>query len=348
VKLLVVGDSYMPVEVFRRAFERLGDDHRFEYLQLDMQRTHVSGSESERRIREYAGSPEQIIERLTDHDALVVHGGAVTDAVLDATPALRLVCCARGGPVNVDVEAATQRRIPVVTTPGKNAEAVADLTIAFLVILARGVTRAAGFLSGGGRVGESTFEGAEWFGHDLGGHLLGLVGYGQVGRRVALRAQAMGMEVAGFDPYVDEDVLGSDGVQSMEFDELLARARFVSVHARQPADATDLFGGPQFARMPSGAFFVNTARETLVDEEALLSALVSGHLAGAALDVLRPRPAGDVNPLLGLESVVATPHIGGATFETLDRGATMVADEIERFGAGSQLMNVINRRVLAG
>jgi D-3-phosphoglycerate dehydrogenase / 2-oxoglutarate reductase len=346
VKLLVVGDSYMPVEVFRHAFERLDDHYRFEYLQLDMGRTEVEGSESERRIREYAGSPTQIIEQLSDHDALVVHGGAVTDAVLDAAP-LRLVCCARGGPVNVDVRAATERHIPVVTTPGKNAEAVADLTIAFLVILARGVTRAAGFLAAGGRVGESTFEGAEWFGYDLGGHLLGLVGYGQVGRRVALRAQAMGMQVASFDPYVGGEAMAQDGVQGASFEQLLERARFVSLHARQPADSSDLFGPEEFARMREGSFFVNTARETLVDEEALLAALRSGHIAGAALDVLRPRAAGAVNPLLGLPNVVATPHIGGATFETLDRGAEMVAGEIERFEAGGELVHVINREALA-
>jgi D-3-phosphoglycerate dehydrogenase len=346
VKLLVVGDSYMPVEVFRRAFERLGDDHRFDYLQLDMRRTDIGEGESERRIREYAGSPGQISERLTDHDALVVHGGAVTDAVLDAAPGLRLVCCARGGPVNVDIEAATARGIPVATTPGKNAEAVADLTIAFLVILARGVIRAASFLAGGGRVGESTFEGAEWFGHDLGGHLLGLVGYGQVGRRVALRAVAMGMAVASCDPFVAPAAMAADGVRPAELGELLAEARFVSLHARQPATGPDLFGRPEFARMRAGSFFINTARETLVDEEALFAALSSGHLAGAALDVLRRRAAGEANPLLGLANVVATPHIGGATFETLDRGATMVAEEIERFAAGSALLNVVNPKVL--
>ena len=348
MKLLVVGDSYMPVEVFRRAFARLGDDQRFEYLQLDMAWTDVAGSASEGRIREFAGSPRQIAERLSDHDALVVHGGAVTAEVLDAAPGLRLVCCARGGPVNIDVEAATARGIPVVTTPGKNAEAVADLTIAFLVILARGVVRAAGFLANGGRVGESTFEGAEWFGHDLGGHLLGLIGYGQVGRRVALRALAMGMAVASFDPFVAPAAMAADGVRPAEFGELLTEARFVSLHARQPASGPDLFGEPEFARMRHGSFFINTARETLVDEEALLAALSSGHLAGAALDVLRPRAAGEVNPLLGLANVVATPHIGGATFETLDRGAAMVAEEIKRFAAGSALLNVINPNVLVG
>jgi D-3-phosphoglycerate dehydrogenase len=142
--------------------------------------------------------------------------------------------------------------------------------------------------------------------------------------------------------------MAADGVRPAEFGELLTEARFVSLHARQPASGPDLFGEPEFARMRHGSFFINTARETLVDEEALLAALSSGHLAGAALDVLRPRAAGEVNPLLGLANVVATPHIGGATFETLDRGAAMVAEEIERFAAGSALVNVINPNVLVG
>ena len=336
MKLLVVGDSYMPVEVFRRAFARLGDDQRFEYLQLDMARTDVAGSASEGRIREFAGSPRQIAERLSNHDALVVHGGAVTAEVLDAAPGLRLVCCARGGPVNVDVEAATARGIPVVTTPGKNAEAVADLTIAFLVILARGVVRAAGFLANGGRVGESTFEGAEWFGHDLGGHLLGLVGYGQVGRRVALRALAMGMAVASFDPFVAPAAMAADGVRPAEFGELLAEARFVSLHARQPASGPDLFGEPEFARMRHGSFFINTARETLVDEEALL--------AGAVVGPPGRRGARRAAPACGRGRSIRCS--GSPTSWQLRTSAVrrsrpstaaraMVAEEIERFAAGS-------------
>ena len=224
----------------------------------------------------------------------------------------------------------------MVTTPGKNAEAVADLTIAFLVILARGVVRAAGFLAGGGRVGESTFEGAEWFGHDLGGHLLGLVGYGQVGRRVALRALAMGMEVASFDPNVDADgdarptACGPPG-----FGELLDEARFVSLHARQPASDRDLFGEPEFARMPGRLVL----RQHRARDAGRRGGAVRGAVRRATSRGLRSTscarvPPGEVNPLLGLPNVVATPHIGGATFETLDRGAAMVAEEIERFAAG--------------
>ena len=346
MRILVVGDVYVPVDVFRRELDRLAGNHRIDYAQLDMSVQDVGDSESDRRIREYAGSPGQVIDRLDGHDVLVVHGAAVTDAVLDASPPLRLVCCARGGPVNVDLQAASRRGIPVVTTPGKNAESVADLTIGFAVLLARGVMRAAGYLAAGGRVGDSAFEGAEWLGHDLGGHTLGLVGYGHVGRRVAPRARAFGMHVVVHDPYVDAEEIRADGLEPATFDDLLSGSRFVSLHARQTPENRDLFGREQFAQMRPGAFFINTARETLVDEDALLAALESGHLAGAALDVIRPRPDGDPSPLLARKDVVVTPHIGGATHETLARGAHMLAEEIERFAAGEELQTVINPEAL--
>ena len=131
-----------------------------------------------------------------------------------------------------------------------------------------------------------------------------------------------------------------DGVSGLP--ELLERADFVSLHARATPENENLMGRDEFAAMKPGSYFVNTARETLVDEDALEDALRSGRLAGAALDVVRPRSGGGRHPLLEYENVVLTPHIGGATHETLLRGATMVADEIERFAAGEELVNVIN------
>jgi D-3-phosphoglycerate dehydrogenase / 2-oxoglutarate reductase len=276
---------------------------------------------------------------------LVVHGAAVTDDVLGASEALRLVCCARGGPVNVDVDAATARGLPVVTTPGKNAEAVADQALAFMVMLARRFPYAQRFLLEGNSVGASTFEGARFFGNELGGRTLGLVGYGNVGHRVARRARAFGMEVIVFDPFVQLDA--EEAIEAVgDLDTLLERADFVSLHARATSENENLFDRDAFARMKPGAYFLNTARETLVDEEALDAALASGRLAGAALDVVRATPNDGVHPLLRHENVVLTPHIGGATHETLLRGAQMVSAEIERFAAGAPLVNVINREAV--
>src|SRR6266545_870190 len=313
MKIVTFGDSFVPVEVFKRGFAELEPAHEIEYVQLEERQDFTPATDSERSIREYLGTPAQLVDRVGDADILAVHGAPVTDEVLAAGPRLKLVCCARGGPVNVDVKAASARRLPVVNTPGKNAEAVADQAVAFMVMLARGFPRAQKFLLDGGRLGESAYEGARFQGHELGGQVLGLVGFGNVGRQVPSLAA------------------------------LLEVANFVSLHVRAAADTENLFGQAAFAGMRPGSYFINTARETLVDEGALDAALASGHLAGAALDVVRPRSSSGPHPLLRHENVVITPHIGGATHETLLRGVTMVAAEIERFAAGKPLVSVVNR-----
>jgi D-3-phosphoglycerate dehydrogenase / 2-oxoglutarate reductase len=342
MKILVVGDSFVPVPVFRQGLAALHGAHELEYLQLDESQDFVPTTASELSIREYLGTPGQIAARSADADILVVHGAPVTAEVLAAAPRLKLVCCARGGPVNVDAAAASARRIPVVNTPGKNAEAVADQTLAFMVMLARGFPRAQRFLIEGGTLGESAFEGARFLGHDLGGHTLGLVGYGNVGRRVRLRALAFGMRVLICDPFVKVgELAGTEQVPALA--DLLPGSDFVSLHVRATPETENLFGARQFAAMKPGSYFVNTARESLVDESALDTALASGHLAGAALDVVRPRADHGPHPLLRHENVVITPHIGGATHETLLRGVTMVAEEIARFTAGESMRAVTNR-----
>jgi D-3-phosphoglycerate dehydrogenase len=344
VRILVVGDSYVPVEVFRRGLQPLAEEHELDLVQLDESRVLRPSSDSERRIREYTGTPEQLVEHLDGHEVLVVHGAPVTDQVL-GVGSLRLVCCARGGPVNVDVDAASRRHIPVVTTPGKNADAVADQTLAFMVMLARGFPKAQRYLAEGHTAGETAFEGAEFFGHDLGGMTLGLVGYGNVGQRVAQRASAFGMHVSVYDPYRGSN--GDGAVEQVnELDDLLHIADVVSLHARATPENENLFDARRFAAMKDGSYFVNTARESLVDEAALDDALATGKLAGAALDVVRPHHGSGPHPLLRHENVVLTPHIGGATYETLLRGAMMVASEIQRFDAGDPLVNVINREAV--
>ena len=342
MKILVVGDSFVPVPVFQLGLGALQGAHQLQYVQLDESQQLVPSTASELSIREYLGTPAQLVSRIKDADVLVVHGAPVTDEVLAAASRLRLICCARGGPVNVDVAAASARQVPVVITPGKNAESVADQTLAFMIMLARGFPKAQRFLLDGGTLGESAFEGARFLGHDLVSHVLGLVGFGNVGRRVHRRAIAFGMKLVVYDPYVRIGELTSTE-QATTLDELLSKADFVSLHVRATAETENFFGARQFAAMKPGSYFLNTARESLVDEEALDAALASGHLAGAALDVVRPRIGGGRHPLLSHENVVITPHIGGATHETLLRGVTMVAEEIQRLAAGESLRAVVNR-----
>ncbi len=332
----------MPVSCFAGALAGFGESVTVTQLQIARTDAEPPRTPSERLLREYAGDPAEVARAVAGHDVLIVHGAPVSAEAL-AAPGLRLVCCARGGPVNVDVSAATERGIPVAITPGKNAEAVAELTISFALMLIRGVPRASRYISDGGAIAESAFEGREFFGREAPGTVLGLVGLGHVGRHVAVRARALGFTVIAHDPFPPEVV--PDGVTLVSLDELVSGADVVSVHARATAANRHLFSAERFAQMKAGASFINTARESLVDETALAGAIGSGHLSGAALDVVERPAGGGRHPLLDLPSVFITPHIGGTTQETLDRGARQAAAAVAAALAGERPPSVVNPEV---
>jgi D-3-phosphoglycerate dehydrogenase len=343
VRVLVVGDPYMPVTAYTDALARLGDELAVSTLQIDVSTAPPPRTESEHRLREYVGDPAEIARTAAGHDVLIVHGAPVSSEVLDAGP-LRLVSCARGGPVNVDVVAATDRGIPVANTPGKNAEAVAELTIAFALLLLRKVPRASRDLLDGIASMESAFDGREYFGREATGLTLGLVGFGNVGREVAPRAQALGFHLIASDPWVSDPAV--PGIEMVGLDDLLTRSDIVSLHARATPENRHMFSRDQFARMRPGALLINTARESLVDEQALLDALERGTVGGAALDVLERAPAGSSHPLLSAPDVLVTPHIGGATAETLSRGATVAVAAVADLLAGRPPSRLANPEVL--
>jgi D-3-phosphoglycerate dehydrogenase len=346
LRILVVGDTFITIEDFRNAFASIARANEVRYVQLDESEKLVSASDSEKSLREYLGSTRQLIQELGDAEILVVHGAPVSDEVLASGKNLRLLCCARGGPVNVDVAAATRRRLPVVTAPGKNAEAVAELAMALMVMLSRNLVRAYNHVMTIRVVGKDNYEGNQFFGHELEGKTLGLIGFGRVGSRVAKRALSFGMSVLVYDPYVDKSRIESEGVRVAGLDEVLSRSDFVSLHARESKENENLMGERQFATMKPGAFFINTSRPSMVDEAALCAALKDRRLAGAGLDVVRYDPARPMNPLIEMESAIVMPHIGGATFETTTKGATIVAKQVERFLAGERLETVVNPETL--
>jgi D-3-phosphoglycerate dehydrogenase len=347
MKILVVGDSYCPSAALRPAFASLAEHHDVTFADVVDEPDWRPATPSELRIKELLGSPAQVAALLDGHEALVVQGAPVTDSVLDASSALRLVACARGGPVNVDLEAASERGIPVVTTPGKNAEGVAELTIAFLVMIARRLPEAIRHVESGGEFCHDNYEGSRYFGHDLAGHTLGLIGFGQVGRRVAARGRAFGMQVLVSDPYVEPAAIEEVGAEPVDLATLLARSDFVSLHARLTPETRGLFGRREFEAMREGSYFVNTARAELIDEGGLFEALASGRVLGAALDIATPSPAVGRHRLLTFPNVIIVPHIGGSSYETLLHGGEMAAAEIERYLAGQPLLNVANRAALA-
>jgi D-3-phosphoglycerate dehydrogenase / 2-oxoglutarate reductase len=343
VRVLVIGDPYMPTSVYTPFLASLGDRIAVDSMQITGIASTPPRTESERRLREYVGDPADVAHAVAGHEVLIVHGAPVSAGVLDAAP-IRLVCCARGGPVNVDVAAATDRGIPVVNTPGKNAAAVAELTIAFALLLIRMVPRASRSLAERGSLAESVFGGEEFFGREAASVTLGLVGLGRVGREVAARARALGFPLLAHDPLLPDGA--ADGVDMVPLEALLERSDLVSLHARATPENRHMFSHAEFARMRPGAYFINTARESLVDEPALQAALDQGRLGGAGLDVLERPPSGARHPLLATPNVLVTPHIGGATTETLTRGAQRAVAALSSLLDGQVPDNVMNSQVL--
>ena len=184
-------------------------------------------------------------------------------------------------------------------------------------------------------------------GTTLAGLTLGLVGFGQIGRRVAERAIAFRMHVLVADPFIDPAAVRAARAEPVDLAALLCSADIVSIHARATAENRGLIGASELGRMRRGAYLINTARDSLVDEPAVVAALASGALAGAAFDVVSPSPPTGRHPLLAFPNVVITTHIGGATHETLGHGGEMAAAEIRRLAAGEPLVNVFNRTELA-
>ena len=279
----------------------------------------------------------QLAERLTEDgaDALIVESDLVGAEVFKT--GVRFVAATRADPVNVDLDAARHAGVPVVRCPGRNADAVAELAIALLFAVARGVLPAdddvrAGEVYRDGRIPYQRFR--AW---ELNGRTAGLVGLGAVGRATRWRLQGLGLEVVAFDPYSDEE--------TMALDELLEVSDVVSMHAPVTPETTGMIGQAQFAAMKPGAFYLNTARARLHDTDALVEALRSGHLGGAGLDHFEGEHLPTDHPLVSMPNVVLTPHIGGATWDTEVRQATIVADELTRLIAGEGLHHPVNPEV---
>lgn len=249
-------------------------------------------------------SEPELAEALKEADALVVRSGRRVDAALLArAPRLKVLGRPGAGLDHVDLGAARARGIAVVHAPGANAVAAAEHTLGLLLCLARGIPRADAAMRAGRWEKSNGFE--------LGGRALGLVGCGQVGRALAVRAQGFGMRVAAHDPVA---VL-PPGVEALSLARLLEISDVVSLHLPLTEATRGLIGREALARMRPGAVLLNCARGALVDEAALAEALRSGRLAGAALDVFAEEPLPPGHPLAALDHVILTPHLGGATRE---------------------------------
>ena len=278
-------------------------------------------------------------------DVLIVEADLVHSEVLEGCP-IRMIGCCRGDPVNIDLELATKKGIPVFHTPGRNADAVADLTLAFTLMLLRHMPAIGDTYRGGGKTITQASDYLELYtrftGIELGGRTVGLVALGAVGREVAARLLPFKARVIAYDPYVKEP---PPGVTMVALDDLLRQSDVVSLHAPVTPETMGLLSRDRLALMKPTAYFVNTARAALADEDALFDMLSAGTLAGAALDVLREEPLQPGNRFLALPNVVLTPHIGGATVDVTRHQSEIVVDAMERWLRGERPRWIANPTV---
>lgn len=266
--------------------------------------------------------PQEVERLMATHayDAVISRTVTLSAAAIAACPSLRVICKHGVGVTNIDVPAASARGIPVLTTPATNAQSVAELTVGLLLSAARRIA----FFQHEIRSGRWTRTGD---GKELLGSTLGLVGFGEIGRRVAKIAQAIGMTVVYFDPAVSADGPQQDIARMPTLEALLQRADVLSLHCPVTRHTRNLLNAETLALLPNGAIVLNTSRGELIDEAALVAALRSGRVAAAGLDTfaVEPLPAG--HPFMQLDNVVMTPHVGGATPAALDAVARSAAQQ---------------------
>jgi D-3-phosphoglycerate dehydrogenase len=280
--------------------------------------------------------PEGLAAALADADALVVRSAVqVDDALMEHAPKLRVIGRAGVGVDNIDADAATRRGIVVMNTPGANAVAVAELTIGLMLGLARKVPAANSSMHAG-KWEKKSLQGAE-----LRGKTLGILGLGRIGLEVARRAKGFGLEIIGSDPFVSAAVARENGIKLGTLEELIASSDYITLHVGLTPQTTGVINAKSLAAMKKGVRIINCARGELIDDAALVAALKSGQVAGAALDVFAEEPPKN-SPYAELENVILTPHIAGSTAEAQEAVGIQIARQVRDYLKLGVAQNAIN------
>jgi phosphoglycerate dehydrogenase-like enzyme len=287
--------------------------------------------------------PEALGARLDreSFDFVIVEADFLFAETFDAAPGLKLAGICRSALNQIDVAAATERGIVIVNTPGRNAAAVAELTIALMLAAGRRIVEADRYIRAK-QWDSPTDPYRNLRGTEMGGKVAGVIGLGAIGLKVAELCNAFGMNVIGYAPFVTPAQADRLNVTWTELDFLLESADFVTLHAPPAEDGSVLIDENRLKKMKRGSILVNTASAELVDEAALVNALSNGDLAAAGIDIFSTHPVDPSSPLLDLPNVVLTPHVGGATEDTIVRHSAAITGDIIRFSRGEKPINIVN------
>jgi D-3-phosphoglycerate dehydrogenase len=280
--------------------------------------------------------PDGLAAELADADALVVRSAVQVDAkLLESAPKLRVIGRAGVGVDNIDTPAATHRGIVVMNTPGANAVAVAELTLGLMISMARSIPRANATMHQG------KWEKKSLQGSELRGKTLGIVGLGRVGLEVARRAASFGMEIIGYDPFVAPVIARENSVTLVPIDEIFKASDYLTLHVGLTTQTEGLINATSIKIMKKGIRIINCARGELIVEDALIEALKSGHIAGAALDVFHQEPLKE-SAFFGLDNVILSPHIAGSTDEAQEAIGIQLAMQVRDYLKLGVVQNAVN------
>jgi D-3-phosphoglycerate dehydrogenase / 2-oxoglutarate reductase len=282
-------------------------------------------------------SPDALLDVIPRYDGLIVRSATkVTAALIEAATAMKIIGRAGIGVDNIDVDAATRHGIIVMNTPEGNMNTAAEHTISMLLALSRFIPQASAEVKAG------RWERQKFLGVEVVNKVLGVIGLGRIGSLVVRKAQGLGMQTVAYDPYIASDVAQNLGVEILDLPEVMRRADYLTVHTPSTSETRALIGAEELKLMRRSAFVINCARGGIIDEAALHEALVQGTVAGAALDVFEEEPPPADHPLLQLENVICTPHLGAQTEEAQERVAIGVAEQMLDFFRHGQIKNAVN------
>ena len=279
---------------------------------------------------------EQLVAIIADYDALLVRSGTeVTAPVIEAGKKLKFIGRAGAGVDNINMEAATRKGIIVANAPEGNTLAATEHTVAMMLSLARNIPQANASLK------QKQWKRSQFMGIELNEKTLGIVGLGRIGREVAKRASVMGMHIAGYDPFISKEKAAQIGVEAMSIEELFRVSDIITVHTPLIKETRHVINAKSIATMKDGVRIINCARGGIIDEKALYDAVVSGKVAGAALDVFEEEPPVH-SPLLDLDQVIVTPHLGASTVEAQQNVAVSIAKQCISVLEGGSAKYVVN------
>ncbi len=336
MKVLLHGDLFITNEVLEAALEKTFEDSgisfEYDYLTGDWPVEPVHESEE---VCEFVGSEEAIVPRVGNVQIIATHSAPITRTVVEAAKYLKVVGAARGGPVNINAQACTKRGIPVLFAPGRNSGAVAEHTVALILAETRNIVRAHTSLMQDQRWRGDLYV-FEKVGLEMNSAVVGVVGFGAIGRKVSRILSGFGARILAYDPIVAPEEISESGYESVPLDKLLREADIVTLHARLTPESRAMLGEREFGLMKESAYLINTARGELVQHEHLYRALKEKKLAGAALDVFEAEPPPPESPLYQLDNVTVTTHLGGASIQAAEIGAAVMAGEIYKFITGQE------------